>query len=183
MKILLSIFVLFTLTLLSAQSLDLEKSSLKWTGKKITGEHSGTINIEEADFNYEDGQLVSGSMVLDMNSIKCTDLEGGRAENLVGHLKSEDFFDVNGFPEAALIFTSVQQIEGESYLLKGDITIKGTTEPIEFYANLKEKEALATIKIDRSKFDVRYGSASFFDNIGDKAIDDIFEIKARLVYQ
>jgi polyisoprenoid-binding protein YceI len=183
MRILLSFITLFAFTLVSAQGVDLDKSSMIWTGKKIGKEHTGGVEILQADFDYEDGKLVSGTLVIDMTTITCTDLEEEKAAKLVGHLKSSDFFDVDAFPEAELNFTSVTQVEGDSYLIKGEITIKGHTEPIEFYANLKEKEALATIRIDRSKFDVRYGSASFFDDIGDSAIDDIFEIKARLVYQ
>lgn len=182
MKFLISIFALFSLTILSAQGIDLEKSELQWTGKKITGQHTGNISILAADFQYVDGKLASGVLAIDMNSITCTDLEGEKADNLVGHLKSQDFFEVDGFPEAELAFDKVTLIEGDSYLLKGELTIKGLTEPIEFYANLKEKEALATLKIDRTKYDVRYGSSSFFDSLGDKAIDDMFEIKARLVY-
>ena len=74
-------------------------------------------------------------------------------------------------------------MEGNSYQLSGELTIKGITEAISFYANIGEKEATTTLKIDRSKYDVRYGSTSFFDGLGDKAIDNIFEIKAKLVFQ
>jgi polyisoprenoid-binding protein YceI len=183
MRILLSVFVLVSLTMLSAQSIDLDQSTLEWTGKKITGEHTGNISIQEANFQYEDGKLISGVIVINMQSITCTDLEGEKAQNLVGHLMSDDFFDAEGFPEAELTFNDVRNVEGDSYLLKGELAIKGNIEPIEFYANLSDSEANATIKIDRTKFDIRYGSASFFDTLGDKAIADLFEIKAHLVYQ
>lgn len=183
MRILLSLFALISLTLISAQGIDLEKSSLEWTGRKILGEHHGEISIQEADFKYKDDQLLSGTIIIDMESMTVTDLEGEKAEKLLNHLKSKDFFETDAYPEAELTFDEVELVEGNSYLIKGEITIKGQTEPIEFYANLKENEALATLRIDRTKFDVQYGSASFFDALGDKAIDDIFEIKARLVKQ
>lgn len=183
MRILLSIFALAALSFTSAQSIDLDQSTVEWTGKKITGQHTGNINIQEADFQYEDGKLVGGTLVMDMTSITCTDLEGEKAEKLVGHLKSTDFFEVDAYPESVLTFDRVKQIEGYSYFIVGELSIKGQTHPIEFYANLKETGAEATIKVDRTKYDVRYGSKSFFDNLGEKAIDDIFEVKARLEYQ
>lgn len=183
MKAFFTLLTVIALAGLFAQNINLNESSMEWKGKKITGEHYGDIQIAEADFKYEDGQLVSGTIVMDMQSISCADLTGEKAENLVNHLKSPDFFDVESFPEAELSFNSVKQVEGNSYQITGTITIKGNTEPITFYANLGEKEATTTLKIDRSKFDVRYGSSSFFDDLGDKAIDNIFEIKARLVFQ
>jgi len=183
MKALFTFLTIIFLVGLSAQSINLEASKMEWTGKKITGQHNGTIQIAEANFGYEDGQLVSGTIVIDMTSISCSDLSGEKAESLVGHLKSADFFDVVGFPEAELTFNSVKQVEGNSYQLSGELTIKGITEAISFYANIGEKEATTTLKIDRSKYDVRYGSTSFFDGLGDKAIDNIFEIKGKLVFQ
>lgn len=161
---------------------NLTKSSVEWTGKKVTGKHTGTISLLEAKLIFKDSKLVDGSFVLDMESITCTDLGGVMAAKLVGHLKSEDFFDVKSFNESTLEFTKVKHIEGNSYLIVADLTIKGITHPIEFTTNVKTHEAIATLKVDRTLYDVRYGSASFFDNIGDKAIDDIFEIKVKLVY-
>lgn len=186
MKILISIF--FTAIFLlgfaqqEARSVDLSKSSVNWIGKKVTGEHNGTIALKEAKLFFKDSYLVDGSFVLDMKSIACIDLGDAMANKLESHLKSEDFFDVNAFNESKLEFVKVKHIEGNSYLVVADLTIKGITHPIEFATNVKTHEAIATLEVDRTLYDVRYGSTSFFDNIGDKAIDDIFEIKVNLAY-
>lgn len=182
------IAILFTafLSLSFAQSektlIDLTASTAEWTGKKLTGEHTGNITISKAKLNFNGEKLIGGSFTLDMQSITCTDLGKTMADKLEGHLKSEDFFSVKEFPESTLEFVNVKHIEGNSYLIVADLTIKGIRLPIEFPAKVEAHTASATLLVDRAKYHVRYGSTSFFDNIGDKAINDIFEVKVNLVY-
>lgn len=103
-----------------------------------------------------------------MTSLESTDLSGNMKGKLDGHLKSDDFFGVENHPEATLMLTSVKATGKNAYNAKGKLTIKGKTNPVEFTIAIYGSKANATVKVDRSKYDVRYGSGSFFDNLGDK---------------
>lgn len=163
------------------------ESTINWTGTKIVGGgHNGTIAIKEGSLDIDKkGVLKGGSFVIDMNSMACTDLTGEYKGKLEGHLKSDDFFSVATFPEASFKSTNIVSNGNGKFTVTGDITIKGKTETISFDATLSEEGknyvATAMITIDRSKFDVRYGSGSFFDNLGDKAISDDFTLDVKLV--
>lgn len=159
---------------------DTKSSSVKWVGKKVTGSHSGTINIKSGELAFDGGKLVGGTFEIDMNSMACTDLSGGMAEKLIGHLKSDDFFGTDKFGTATLVVKTATLVSGNSYDVNGDLTIKGVTQPVSFKATADKKSAVAEIKIDRTKFGVKYGSGSFFDNLGDKAIDNEFTLNVNL---
>lgn len=153
------------------------ESSIVWTGKKVTGQHTGTINIKSGNIDIQDGVLKGGNFVIDMNSIVCTDMEGEYGKKLEGHLKSDDFFGVPNHPTAEVVITSVNTGEVRNrYDITADLTIKGITHPITFSAILGEDMAKAKITVDRTKYDVKYGSGSFFDGLGDKMIYDDFEL-------
>ncbi|MEM9917599.1 MAG: YceI family protein [Bacteroidota bacterium] len=173
----------FTTDLTPPKKIDLTKSIVTWKGYKVTGSHEGTIQIKEANLDYDNGMLKGGQFTIDMTSIKCTDLEGDYGNKLVGHLKSDDFFGVNQFPDAVFKITKVaSRGKAGEYKITGDITIKGTTKEIKFNAMTDASGALmADVTIDRTDYNVRYGSGSFFDNLGDKTIYDEFELKVKLV--
>jgi len=160
---------------------DTQKSKVEWLGKKVTGEHSGTIMISDGSIILNGDDLKSGSFVVDMNSIKCTDIkdEGYRAK-LEGHLKSDDFFGIEKFPKSKFEIVESKYLGEGNYKVKGNITIKEITKPIEFTVNLhkhgEDIHVSGKVVIDRSKFNIRYGSGSFFDNLGDKTIYDDFEL-------
>ena len=168
----------------TSYTVDVEKSSITWKGYKVTGQHEGTIGITGGTVMMDGDKLVGGEFTIDMASIAVTDLSGGTAGKLEGHLKSDDFFGVQSHPTATLKITKVKA-KGDSYEVKGDLTIKGITEPMMFTAKTMEKDGImhimGDIKVDRSKYDVRYGSNSFFDNLGDKAIYDEFDLSVNLV--
>ena len=161
-------------------------SDLTWYGYKVTGQHHGSIDLKSGSLNFENGQLVGGEFVIDMTTIRNADMAGsGGAEKLEGHLKSDDFFGVSRYPTATLTLTKVIPYgTAGDYKITGDLTIKGTTKPVKFMAKVSENGgglvATAEITVDRSEYDVRYGSGSFFDNLGDKAISDEFELKVNL---
>lgn len=159
------------------------ESTVTWKGYKVTGSHEGTIDIKEAKLDIDNGVLIGGKVVIDMTSINTTDLEGEYADKLNRHLKSDDFFGVANFPTATLEITKVaaKGTPGD-YKITANLQIKETTKEIKFYANLKDGNASADITIDRTDFDVRYGSGSFFDKLGDKTIHDEFELNVQLVY-
>jgi len=167
-------------------NIDKGNSQIIWTGKKVTGEHVGTVALKSGQLQIVDGKLTGGEFVIDMASITSTDLEGEYLQKLNGHLKSADFFGVKTYPTATLKITRVvsKGIEG-AYKVSANLTIKETTKAIKFDTQLTSEGnkvvAVSDITIDRSEFDVRYGSGSFFDNLGDKTIYDDFYLQIKLV--
>ncbi len=165
---------------------DTSQSTVAWLGKKVTGQHNGQIDLKEANLEIKKGKLTGGSFVIDMSSITCEDLKDEEYnQKLVGHLKSDDFFGVEKYPTSKFVIKSVKHKGGNDYEVTGDITIKETTETINFPATVTvdgdNVKASAKVTIDRSKFDVRYGSKSFFDDLGDKMIYDDFELDIDIV--
>lgn len=160
-------------------------SSVDWVGKKVTGQHNGSINIKEGSLKLHDGHLSGGIIVIDMTSITNEDLKDeGYNKKLIGHLNSPDFFDVANHSTATLEITGAKQIEGAKHMVTGNLTIKGITKPITFNASIEMKDgklgAFAEIKVDRTLYDIKYGSGKFFEGLGDKMIDDEFIIKFKI---
>lgn len=165
---------------------DSKESKLNWTGKKVTGQHEGTINVADGKLEVDNNVLKSGSFSLDTRSILVTDLkDAGSNAKLLGHLKSEDFFSVEKFPAASFVTTSVVSKGDGSYEVTGNLTIKGITNLVTFPATVtvagNKLTAKAAIKVDRTKYNIKYGSKSFFEGIGDKAIYDDFDLDVTLV--
>jgi polyisoprenoid-binding protein YceI len=153
-----------------------EKSSINWKAYKVTGSHYGTINLTSGSLNFTDGKLNGGSFEVNMTTLTSTDLEGEWKDKLNGHLKSEDFFSVEKHQSSSLIFTEVKASGKNSYQVTGNLTIKGITKPVTFELAVYGSKANATLKVDRAQYDIRYGSGSFFDNLGDKTIYDEFDL-------
>lgn len=167
---------------------DKQQSKLSWTGRKVTGEHSGTITISNGKLNWNGKSLTGGSFEIDMTSITNTDItDKSYNEQLVGHLKSEDFFSTEKFPKASFVITEVKPLAKNQSQVKGNLTLKGVTKEVQFPATIQTKGnqllATAKIRIDRTQYGIRYGSGSFFDKLGDKAIDNEFELNVELVAQ
>lgn len=168
---------------LTAQKIVVKPSDavVKWTGYKIGGSHNGEIKVKSGSLELKDGNIAKGSVVIDMKSITCSDLtDEGYNKKLVGHLLSEDFFGVEKFPTATFAITKAGKFKNGKATVSGSLTIKGKTEPVSFEVSKKNSVYTTQLKVDRSKFDVRYGSNSFFDNLGDKAIDNIFVLDIQL---
>lgn len=176
--------LLFSFTTIKNEkkTLKLEESKVVWKGYKVTGAHEGTIAIKSGSLTFDNNKLVGGEIVINMTSIINTDMTGEYKGKLEGHLKSDDFFGVEKHPTASLVFNKVEAKGKNSYSASGDLTIKGITHSVTFIISVYGNKASASLKIDRSKFDVRYGSASFFDNLKDKAIYDEFDIIADLEF-
>ena len=164
---------------------DLTKSSFKWTGKKISGSHWGYIKLNSGMLTVANGAVTAGDINVNMNSMDCQDTKGEYGDKLVGHLKSEDFFGTGKYPSSMLKIKSISSKGGNQYDVKADLTIKGITNEVYFPAtiNVKGTELNATAKVivDRTKYGIKYGSGSFFENLGDKAIDNNFELDVNLV--
>ena len=161
-----------------------EKSTIEWLGEKVTGAHSGYINLQSAFFLIEDEKFVGGEFIIDMNSIKCTDIENRTyASKLEEHLKDPDFFNSSKYPTSNFKISNII-FDGTSYMITGNITIKEITQQITFPAKFENDgdifHANATLKIDRTKHDIKYGSGSFFDDLGNRMIYDEFTLKIHL---
>ncbi len=175
----------------SALSYAVDNNSLiYWTGKKPTGQHSGTINLKGGDVKTENGKVLNGSFTIDMNSITVTDLEGDEKASLEGHLKGEGektedhFFNVAKFPTATFEITAVTETE-EGTTIAGNLTIKGITKNVSFPASISADDNGVTITsdvftINRTEWGVNYASKSLFDNLGDKFINDDIELKLEI---
>ena len=164
-----------------------ESSMIEWKGFKPTGSHNGTISISEGSVSVNNGAIESGNFTIDMSSIVVTDIpaeEEGNAK-LRGHLTSADFFDVEKFPTAKFEVTGISTVEGKT-MLSGNLTMKEKTNNISIPVTTAMegdimKLTSETFTIDRSKWNVQYGSKSFFDNLGDSFINDDIELKVTLV--
>lgn len=164
---------------------DASKSSVEWLAKKITGQHSGDVKLTSGSLVLEKGAVKSGAFEVDMTGIRVLDITGEYADKLLGHLKNDDFFAVDKFPKATLVITEGKKAANGTYDLKGNLTIKGITKPISFPATITTvgnvTTATSAITVDRTVYDIKYGSASFFDSLGDKAIDNNFLLTVKLV--
>ncbi|WP_341837421.1 YceI family protein [Chitinophaga pollutisoli] len=169
-----------------AFKVDGSKSKIAWLAKKVTGSHNGFINISGGTLQVDGSTLTGGSFNVDTRTMTVEDIkdEKGNAR-LLGHLKSDDFFSVENHPDASFAITSAKKKSGNTYDITGNLTIKGISQSITFPADVvvngDQLNAKATIKIDRTKFDIKYRSNSFFENLGDKAIYDDFTLDVELV--
>lgn len=173
--------VLSTLSVTAqTKRVDAAKSTINWVGKKVTGQHEGTVNLKDGALVFKGKKLVGGNFTVDMASINTTDLSGKSKDNLNGHLKSDDFFGTDNFPTATLVFKSLSEKAKNLYTVTADLTIKGKTNPITFEMATTKNTAVTTLKVDRTKYDIKYKSGSFFENLGDKVIYDEFELAVAL---
>ncbi len=169
--------------------IDTENSKLEWEGSKVTGQHFGTIQIKEGSFDVKNGKPANGKVTVDMTTIENKDLSGKSKKKLEGHLRSADFFNVEEHPTSTFELKKIEEIEetkkGFDHQVTGDLTIKGITKEISFPARIKVEEgklaAYSDFGIDRSRWEVKYGSASFFDNLGDKMIYDEIRFKVKVL--
>lgn len=169
----------------TAYNVDIKQSDVQWTGRKVGGEHTGKIKIKEGSLDMEGNKLIGGNFAIDMTTIENEDLSGEYKAKLEGHLKSDDFFGVATYPTASFVITQAKAKSGSEYEVTGNLTIKDITHEITFPATINtsgnQVTADAKIVVDRANYNVRYGSDSFFDNLGDKVIYDDFDLEVSLV--
>ncbi|GLR19720.1 YceI family protein [Portibacter lacus] len=174
-----------------AYAVNTANSSIMWEGSKVTGSHNGTIDISEGTINFESGTLTGGSFTIDMNSIKDLDLPEDKQANLVNHLKGTvegketDFFNTPKFPTAKFEITKATKLmnnEEGNYVVTGNLTLKDITKSVSFKAMVSEANGKVNVTtpqftIDRTEWDIKYGSAKFVDGLKDKAINDEIALK------
>jgi polyisoprenoid-binding protein YceI len=157
------------------------KSTLQWTGKKVTGEHHGYITLKDGKFTIKINKIISGTFTIDMTTIIDVDLTDKEwNDKLVGHLKSDDFFGVEKFPTATLSITESTPFKDNVSNVKGTLTIKGIQQPISFVVTKSGNDYTSTLTVDRTLYGIKYGSGKFFDNLGDKTIYDEFTLDVKI---
>ena len=180
MLVILSLVLVQSLAFAESYAVKADASEVKWTATKVVGKHFGRINVASGTIEFTDGQLLGGEATIDTTTLTVDDLQGGGKEKLTKHLKNADFFDVVSFPTAFIKITEVKPAGENLYDVMADLTIKNITKPVNFQANVVKGEsgviATASITIDRTAYDIRYGSGKFFENLGDKTIHDTFTL-------
>lgn len=160
-----------------AAEVDQEASQFKWTATKVTGKHYGKVPVKTAAVKINKrGMIKSGEFVLDLTKFTIDDITGKYAAKFLKHMKNEDFFQVEKWPNAKLVLKKVK-----NGTAKGELTIKGKTQKVKFPYAVNDKTYTGTLKFDRTKFGMKYGSGSFFDNLGDKVIHDEVAVDFKVV--
>jgi len=161
-------------------------SQIKWTGKKITGTHNGTIDLSGGYIDVENGEITGGSFEIDTRSITVVDIKDKETNaQFAGHLFSDDFFAVEKFPTANFTIMNVVRLEGNSSKIDGLLTIKGITHSLTFDANVDIQEnaiyAIGELNVDRTKYGMKFGSGNFFKGLGDSLIHNEFALSLSLI--
>ena len=184
MKKVILFLAFLTAGILTAQvrQINIKKSAITWTGKKVTGEHMGSLMFKSGSLSFKDKKIIGGNFIVDMTTLTNTDQSGSGKAKLEGHLKSADFFATDEFKTAKLVFKTVKEKVKGTYAIVADLTIKGKTNPVRFDLITKGKTATADVIIDRTKYGIQYGSGSFFDDLGDRTIYDEFELHVKIAY-
>ena len=187
-KVVYAVFLLISMAVMAQDQYIAETASsvVNWKGSKPTGEHYGKVKIKDGHFNVSKGMIIGGEFNIDMNSIIVEDLPQDDKSNakLVKHLKSDDFFGAATYPMANFKVTSTEK-KGDQTLINGELRIKEKTHAISFLADVSISDKNLFLKsdtfiIDRSKWDVKYKSQSFFSDLGDKFISDDVELSVEV---
>jgi polyisoprenoid-binding protein YceI len=179
------ILLSFCFTLAQSITADTTQSNIRWYGEELTGKtHFGNLSFKAAQIEVQDGVITSGNFIVDMSSLSVEDLSGGGKTKLEGHLRSDDFFSVDKNPEAKLKITQKAKVESGVQKLYGELSIKGIQHPIDLTMTFGDNNsAIAQLTFDRSKYNVRFRSGSFFENLGDKLILDDIRLEVSLKWK
>ena len=158
-----------------------DQSIIVWTGREVTtSKHFGNIYFASGQFEVKSGLISSGEFVVDMTTIDNQDLPEERRGRLEAHLKSDDFFSVESHPTALLSILSSESVADGKWMVSGELTIKTFTHPVEFEMSNSNDGWKANLVFDRSKYEVKFRSGTFFENLGDKLIYDDIELAINL---
>ena len=173
------------------RTIDLKETRVEWTGRNLLNKHTGSLGVKSGTLTFAGGRLTGGEFVIDMNDIKCYDLQGDYHDYLIGHLKNEDFFDVENFPEASFKMEKTSVIDGAlpgapNLQVTGTLVIKNRPQQLEFTAASgrsadRKFAAQATFAFDRTKHNVLYGSGKMFARLAGHVVNDMIEMQIRLV--
>jgi polyisoprenoid-binding protein YceI len=157
------------------------KSTIDWTGRKVTGSHNGTIAIKEGALTLENGVLTGGNFIIDTASIIILDItDPATNAQFAGHLASDDFFSSEKYPTASFDIAAVSPNGNGGYRIEGNLSIKDITKPVEFDATVNtdngELTANGKIIVDRTNYDMKFRSGNFFKDLGDTLIYNDFDL-------
>ncbi len=171
-------------------TVSLENSVVEWVGSKPTGSsHTGTLKLQSGELDLNQGNITGGKMVIDMNSLRATDLEGEDKGKLEGHLKADDFFAVAKFPTGNFEFGSTTPVNdepsGAKNIVAGPLTLKGISKPIRIPFNMRTEGGKVIVEtpefsINRTEWDIKY-SSGIIGTVKEKMIDDMVKLKIKLV--
>lgn len=167
-------------------NVDPEATKITYVGKKVTGQHTGNVKVKTGKLVFTGEELTGGEIIVDMNTLTSTDItDPDTNAKYVGHMKSPDFFNVEKYPEAKLTVKKTKYDQKKGLEVIGDLTMVGQTKPVEFIVtDWKKTDSVVTgksfVKVNRTKWGLKYGSGSFFKGLGDKAIDDEFTLNIEL---
>jgi len=168
---------------------NVDYSVINWTGRKVTGEHSGTLKLADGWVIMQEDSIIGGKFIFDMSSIQNTDIESPEwKEKLEQHLMNDDFFFVDSFPHSILEIKNHLQFVGDNYekidQIVADLTIRGITHEINFPLEINQDQSIfftkGTIDINRTLFNIHYKSGTFFEDLGDRMIYDDFTVQFSL---
>ncbi|HEY1078464.1 MAG TPA: YceI family protein [Bdellovibrio sp.] len=182
------VFVAVSAQAAETYKIDTAASSVAWKGfKKMGSSHDGGISVKEGTVTVDKNKVTGGEVVVDMKTITNNDLKDSAdyQKKLLGHLSNADFFNVEKYPTSTFKITKVSTVKNET-IVKGDLTMIGQTNPVEFPIKVMIDKGTATgegtLKIDRTKWGLKYGSGNFFKELaGDKIISDEFELTLKIV--
>lgn len=180
-NIILLLAVMVASSNLFGRAIKIKESKIEWSAEKVIGGgHEGTIELKKGSVEFEDNKIVFGYFVMDMKTISVTDIDGSMADKFIDHMFNDDFFSVDIYPEAILSDVRSSGFIANKAVCYGNLTIKGISKHIEFEVYLEDNILKTNIDIDRTLYGIRYGSGSFFDDLGDKAIADIFTLAVEM---
>ena len=167
-------------------AISVQNSQITWTGRAVGKEHVGTVGIKNGTFNFVESKMVGAMFTIDMTTIADDDLDGAMKEKLVTHLKSDDFFGVEKFPEAYVKIMSVEDGADAGYIkANAELTIKGIMHPVLIYGKTSMENGRAKfegdVTIDRTLWDIKFGSEKFIEGTGVQVIDDNITFNITLV--
>lgn len=167
-------------------AINAQNSQIMWTGRAVGKEHVGTVKIKNGTFNFAESKMVGAMFTIDMSTIADNDLEGAMREKLVTHLKSDDFFSVEKYPEAYVKIMSIEDGADAGYIkANAELTIKGIMHPVLIYGKTSMENGRAkfegNVTIDRTLWDIKFGSEKFIEGTGVQVIDDNITFNITLV--
>ncbi len=185
--LILGVSTVFTLTENPAPAtVNKAESQVRWEASKVTGTHWGYVPLKNANLEVNKGKITGGSFDMDMVNLTVEDLKEEPSKgNLTKHLKSDDFFSVEKFNMATFKITEAKTSNGKDYNISGTLTIKGISQPISFPAIVAvaggKLTATGQITFDRTKYDIKFRSGNYFENLGDKLIYNEVKLDVKLV--
>ncbi len=165
--------------------IDTKESVVTWKGSNTNGLNSqmGYIYLSKGELMIEDGQLIGGTVEVNMNTIE--DKKHGRNNKLVSHLKGPDFFEVKKFPFSTITITNIVSIDSGNKKITGNLTIKDSTHSVTFPAKVEVGSEIVKAEgkliIDRTKWNVRYRSGKFYTNLANLAMSDSVEFNISII--